>query len=112
MIKWIGLGSFLVTVAVACGTIDINQELLDSAERGDSERLIQLVEKEPEIDAQDEFGRTPLMLAALNGHIDVVRLLLENGANPAIEAKFGATALSFAETKGYEDIVEVLGSIR
>eukprot|EP00282_Hemiselmis_andersenii_P013460 CAMPEP_0114129698 /NCGR_PEP_ID=MMETSP0043_2-20121206/11613_1 /TAXON_ID=464988 /ORGANISM="Hemiselmis andersenii, Strain CCMP644" /LENGTH=50 /DNA_ID=CAMNT_0001222989 /DNA_START=54 /DNA_END=203 /DNA_ORIENTATION=- len=34
-----------------------------------------------EIDAKDEDGWTPLHLAAAYGHVDIVRYLVENGAN-------------------------------
>ncbi|MGC9011263.1 MAG: ankyrin repeat domain-containing protein, partial [Candidatus Micrarchaeia archaeon] len=32
------------------------------------------------VNAKDEFGDTALMLAAENGHFDIVKLLVENGA--------------------------------
>ena len=34
------------------------------------------------IDIADNDGVTALMLASVNGHTDVVKLLLENGSNP------------------------------
>jgi ankyrin repeat protein len=39
-----------------------------------------LLEKGAEVDPEDSYGRTPLLLAAENGHEAVVRLLLEKGA--------------------------------
>jgi ankyrin repeat protein len=44
-----------------------------------------LLEKEANVYAQDDDGKTPLDLAVVCGKPDVVRLLLETGANP--EAK-------------------------
>ena len=44
----------------------------------------------------DELGRTPFMLAALQRSAKVVRLLLENGADPRIKDKDGMTPLTHA----------------
>lgn len=46
-----------------------------------------------------EFNHTGLMYAAINGHYEVVKLLLENGANPNIKALNGGTALILASAK-------------
>jgi ankyrin repeat protein len=50
---------------------------------------------------------TPLQLAVLYGHGDIVRLLLENGAQ-ASEALYDLSLLSLAISKGYYDIVALL----
>jgi hypothetical protein len=38
-----------------------------------------------DVDATDEKVRSPLMLAASRGHLDVRRLLLESGADPGLK---------------------------
>ena len=40
-----------------------------------------LLELGADIDAKDNRQETPLHLAARNGHFEVVKMLLENGAN-------------------------------
>jgi len=54
--------------------------------------------------------RTPLSRAAENGQIEVVRLLLENGARPDFEDAPGQTPLSRAIDGGHAAIVELLSS--
>jgi ankyrin repeat protein len=39
-----------------------------------------LLEKGAELEAKDQYGRTPLLWAADKGHETVVKLLLEKGA--------------------------------
>jgi len=51
---------------------------------------------------------TPLMLAALSGDADVVRLLLAFGANPAIRNARGLTASDFARRKNLVEIANLI----
>ena len=49
-----------------------------------------------------------MILRAMNGDLDGVRLLQEYGANVTIHVHSGATALILAATLGHGDIVEAL----
>jgi ankyrin repeat protein len=49
-----------------------------------------MIQMGADIDPKTEFGRTPLMLAAMNGRVRVVELLIEKGAD--IHAKDSAQA--------------------
>jgi uncharacterized protein len=48
-------------------------------------------------------GATPFMRAARSGDMEVMKLLLEHGADPKLANKDGATALSVAAGLGYTD---------
>jgi ankyrin repeat protein len=53
-------------------------------------------------------GGTMLMFAVSEGHISVVKELLENGANPIIETKNGLTALSIAKENKNQILIDLL----
>jgi ankyrin repeat protein len=50
----------------------------------------------------------PILEAAANGHTDVIRLLLENGANINQKGKYGQNALILASENGQEAAVRML----
>lgn len=59
-------------------------------------------------DIEPEKGFTPLLLAATNGHIALVRLLLEHEADPDLRNFDGVTALHNAVYENQVDIVALL----
>jgi ankyrin repeat protein len=60
------------------------------------------------IDARDEAGRTPLMLAVTQGQIEVVRLLLARGADPNAADNAGHTPLQQARQQNSREIAALL----
>jgi uncharacterized protein len=59
-----------------------------------------------EVNAQDDYENTSLTRAAESGHLEVVRLLLENGANPNLRDEFDKTPLELAEENGHFEVAE------
>ncbi|KAF2795659.1 ankyrin, partial [Melanomma pulvis-pyrius CBS 109.77] len=64
---------------------------------------------EVNVDSKDEHGRTPLLLAAREGHQAVVELLLKTG-KVDVEPKdiAGQTPLWYAAQRGDQTVVELL----
>ncbi|MFB3040345.1 MAG: FG-GAP-like repeat-containing protein [Candidatus Poribacteria bacterium] len=60
------------------------------------------------VDAKDVRGQTALMVAALNGRVKAVELLIENGADVNATNAKGQTALTLAASKGHTAIVRLL----
>jgi FOG: Ankyrin repeat len=57
------------------------------------------------VNARNSRGETPLHCAAGSGHSDVVRLLLERGADPEARDVSGRTPDSYALEAGYTEVV-------
>ena len=104
-----GQGSRLVASEAMASAAN---ELLNAAQSGwlDGWRLRELLQSSADLESRsdDDSQRTPLHLAALRGHINVVRLLL--GKSAAIEATDGTrkTPLHLAAWEGQIDVVQVL----
>lgn len=87
-------------------------EFLSSAVEGDTTAVALFLKAGMKADATDATDATALMLATAKKQSEVVKLLLENGANP--NAKYnnkserGLTALLTASVGGPTDIVEML----
>jgi ankyrin repeat protein len=62
----------------------------------------------PNLDAVNNDGNTPLLIATTNGNFDFVRTLLTNGANPNVTDESGLTPLSIANKAENVDIMKSL----
>uniref|UniRef100_A0ACD5WKX9 Uncharacterized protein n=1 Tax=Avena sativa TaxID=4498 RepID=A0ACD5WKX9_AVESA len=60
------------------------------------------------VDVRDIHGETPLYRATRHGHVDTVRCLLTNKANPHVESRWGVTTLHEAASLGNSELVEIL----
>jgi len=58
--------------------------------------------------ANDETGWTAIIAASFNGHRNLVRLLLEHGADQNIRDTSGKTALMWAEEQGHRRVARTL----
>ncbi|KAL9136884.1 MAG: hypothetical protein Q9175_001914 [Cornicularia normoerica] len=91
-------GPFCQTIRVRCGynaneNLDALKELLTLSA---SNRALSL-------NLQNASGNTPLHWAALNGHLPVVKLLVEAGADPTVMNKAGKDAVYEAEANEKND---------
>ena len=62
-----------------------------------------------DVNSADEEGYSALQAASENGYLDVVKLLVEKGAN--VQYKTQYTALELAEMAGNDDVVAYLKDI-
>ncbi|EGZ30243.1 hypothetical protein PHYSODRAFT_373825, partial [Phytophthora sojae] len=82
-----------LTAVASNGSVNAAETLIQSGER---------------VDTTDLCGITPLMLAALYGHKDMIGFLLDKGACVNKQSQDGDTALMFSAWRGHADAVKVL----
>ncbi|XP_042872528.1 ankyrin repeat domain-containing protein 29-like [Penaeus japonicus] len=86
-----------------------DQRLHAAAVRGDVEEAVRVLDTgRVHVDCADRDGTTPLILAAANSHVALVKELLEQGAEPNATRHTGTGALFFAAQGGFLDIVTLL----
>lgn len=73
------------------------KDLLDAVNTGNAKVIRQLASNRVNFN-EDCDGAIPLILAVQNGHIEVVKALLEGGANVNMKDKFGQSPIFFAES--------------
>ena len=87
---------------------ELNKKLIYTSARGNTEQVRELLDAGADIDIQDKFGRTALMLSAAYGRADTVKLLLDAGADIDRSNKYGWTALMQAAMWGHTGVMELL----
>ena len=70
--------------------------LVRAARDGDLDRVKSAVSGGAYIDGRDSYGDTALLKACWTGHVDIVKYLLDNGANTELKGKDKLTPLQVA----------------
>ncbi|MFG2864095.1 ankyrin repeat domain-containing protein [Streptomyces sioyaensis] len=90
----------------------LTRRLITAVYEGRSRKVETLLQRGASPCAADESGETPLYLAAVSGHTEIVRLLLEAGATPDTESRGqpGSTGLPLcaAASWGHDEVVREL----
>ena len=82
-------------------------KLHQAASQGNVDKILKHVKK-IDVNQVDDAGRTPLNIAAREGHLRAVAALLDHGADPNIQDKQGKTSLGGGVESGSRDVVECL----
>jgi ankyrin repeat protein len=84
-------------------------DLLTAVRNGDAAAVKALLDQGVAVDTKFRYDRTALSFAADRGNTEMVKLLLERGADADAEDTFyGNTALGWAAYKGHVDVVKLL----
>lgn len=88
--------------------------VIPASERGHADYVAAVLERtDIDVNHVNDLGWTALLEAVILGdggrrHQEVVRILLENGADPAIADRDGVTALQHARARGFTELVALL----
>lgn len=72
---------------------NVNAQFLAFAKRGESERVLRMLERGAAVNARNRNGETALMMYAKRGDTEMVRTLLAHGADPNLPALDRTTPL-------------------
>ena len=115
-------------MAAIRGQLDIARQLIDkdadvnkpgwaplhyavSSSQGDALGVAKLLlDNSAYVDAASPNGTTPLMMAAMYGPPEAVKLLLEESADPTLKNQLGLTAIDFARRANRNDVAELIAT--
>lgn len=83
-------------------------ELIAAVKEGDVGKARELCDASADIDQQDEHGWTPLNWAAGQGNVELVRLLLQRGADVTRTGRDNRTPLMIAKAASRKEVAEIL----
>jgi len=90
-------------------TKSMTDSIADAVSKGQTDRVLALLDSGADINTANAAGLTLLMLAAKKGCLEIVRALLDRGAAVNTQATYyGWTALTYAANAGHEEIVRLL----
>ena len=83
-------------------------EFLQAVTSGDESTVAAMIARGADVDATNEGGQTPLILAIVAGRPRVLPHLLRAGANPLLRDNTGLNAIEWAQRKGRTDLAHLL----
>lgn len=86
-----------------------NAILINSAEQGDAAKVVEALKNGANINAVNGKGRTALMRASTNGHMSVLKILVEAGAEIELRAPGNdSTGFLFCAVNGHTECTEFM----
>jgi uncharacterized protein len=86
----------------------LESNLMEVSRIGDYLAVDRYLNEGADVNCRDKDGLTPMIWAAIQGHEEVVRLLLERGGDLEAKNHNGDTALMWASLMGHKDLVDFM----
>ncbi|WP_082631761.1 ankyrin repeat domain-containing protein [Cytobacillus praedii] len=87
--------------------LDRNEQLIQAAERKETETIKRLVEEGIDINTKDSEGRTAIMIATYNNDVDTAKVLIKAGADVNIQDNLKNNPFLYAGAEGYVEILKL-----
>lgn len=87
--------------------VDMEEQLIQAAERKDVDTILRLIEEGVDINTQDSDGRTSTMIATYNNDTESAKILINAGADVNIQDDMKNNPFLYAGAEGYLDILKL-----
>eukprot|EP01101_Sappina_pedata_P001078 TRINITY_DN1118_c0_g1_i1.p1 TRINITY_DN1118_c0_g1~~TRINITY_DN1118_c0_g1_i1.p1 ORF type:complete len:408 (-),score=151.99 TRINITY_DN1118_c0_g1_i1:166-1344(-) len=84
------------------------RELLDVSFKAIPEKVKACLDRWDDVNVQDDAKETPLHRAVMNGNEEIIKMLIERGADPRITNNFSQTPVDIAEKYFKADLIPLL----
>ncbi|MEH7124986.1 ankyrin repeat domain-containing protein [Bacillus sp. JJ1773] len=85
----------------------MNEQLIQAAERKETETIKRLIDEGVDINTKDSEGRTATMIATYNNDVETVKVLIKAGANVNIQDNMKNNPFLYAGAEGYVEILKL-----
>lgn len=100
---------FLLALPFAAAAQSLDEQLLAATRKSDAVKVRELLAQGANVNAKSPYGATPLFFACDRSNVEIVKILLEKGADANVKDTFyGATPLGWALGKGNAEVVRLL----
>jgi len=83
-------------------------ELLDACQKGLPDKVKLCLDRWDDVNVKNENDETPLHKAVTNGNVELIKLLVERGAEPKTVDKFGSSPIDIAEKYFKNELIPIL----
>lgn len=107
--RQIVLLALVLLCPLVAGAQDLNEEFFAAARKGDAAAVKAYLDKGVDVNAKTRYGATALSYACDKGHVEVVKLLIERGADLNVRDTFyGEVPIGWALSRDHAEIVKLL----
>lgn len=102
--------AFVMTLLISLGAaagVPFDAQLREAAARGDAAAVAALLGKGASLEARDEQGRTPLLLATHGNHVEAAKVLIGAGADVNARDAIHDSPYLYAGARGYNEILRL-----